>query len=151
MTRYSFKQANKRYRRVFIPVMIVYSLLCFATPFLFVAMSPPPKWLVGAAAILTASPIAIVFWVLGRFLKETDEYMRQVQTQAILTGGAITLSLAVAWSFLELYQVAPRSEHFPAMIMVGPAFFLFYGLSAWVQHMRRGGKPNDMPGLGLDT
>lgn len=150
MTGYNFKQANRRYRRVFIPVMIAYSVLCIATPFLFALMSPPPKWLLGAAAVLTASPIAMVFWLLGRFLKETDEYMRQVQTQAMLTGGAITLSLAVAWSFLELYQVVPRPRFFPSMMMVGPAFFFFYGLSFAVQK-RFGGAEADAPGLGLDA
>ncbi len=136
MTEYSFKQANIRYRRMVWPVMLGYCVLCFAGPLLLWLMRPPSAWILGAVALLTAAPIAGVFWLMGRLLKETDEYSRAMQTQAMLTSGAITLSLAIAWSFLELYQVAPRSKFFPSMMLVGPCFFFVYGVALGLHRLR---------------
>jgi len=68
-----------------------------------------------------------------------------------LTGGGITLSLAVIWSFLELYQVVPRPAFFPSMMMVGPAFFFFYGLAAMAAHKRNAGSPSDCSSPGRET
>lgn len=151
MSGFTFKQANKRYRRLFLPVMILYVALCFAGPGIMAAFNfEPPAWVMAPVAILSGAPIAAVFWLLGRFVKETDEYTRAVQTQALLTGGGITFSLAVIWSFLELYQVVPRSKFFPSMMMVGPAFFFCYGISAYVQHKRSGGSMRDFSGPGRE-
>ncbi len=151
MTEVTFREANKRYRRRVLPMMAFYVFLCCVGPVAMVLTGGPaegPTWVMAFIAILTATPIAVVFWVLGRYLRETDEYTRAWQTEALLTGGGITLSLAVIWSFLELYHVVPRPEFFPSMMMVGPTFFLFYGLSAAVKHLRNGGKLRDMPGPG---
>lgn len=146
----TFRESNRRYRRVFIPVMMVYCVLCFVGPGVMVAFWPsPPVWIMGPVAVLTGAPIAGVFWLLGRYLRETDEYTRKIQTEALLTGGAITLSVAVIWSFLELYRVVPRSEFFPAMMMVGPSFFMFYGLASVVQHKLRGGRLRELKGMGI--
>ena len=152
MSPFTFKQANRRYLQLFVPVMIFYSAACFAGPAMIAAFHfKPPVWVVALVAILSGAPIACVFWLLGRFVKETDEYTRAIQTEALLTGGGITLSLAVIWSFLELYQVVPRLPFFPSMMMVGPAFFFFYGLAAMVQHQRRGGARRDLSGRGQET
>ena len=142
----TFREAHRRYRRVFWPVMIFYSVFCFVGPMVLAAFEGgPPKWLMALVAVISGAPIAGVFWLLGRFLHETDEYTRQIQTQAMLTGGAITLSLSVIWAFLEIYRVVPVSQYFPAMLMVGPFFFLFYGLSFAIQHKLRGDRLTDLP------
>jgi hypothetical protein len=137
MTEITFKQANRRYVRMFVPMMILYSVFCFAGPALLAMMGSPPRWLMGLVAVITGAPIAGVFWLMGRLLRETDEYTRAIQVDALLSGGAITLSLAVVWSFLELYQVVPRAKFFPSMMMVGPGFFFAYGLSFGLQAIRR--------------
>lgn len=133
----TYKQANQRYRRLFIPVMICYVALCILGPAMLIWLGHPPKWVWGAVAIVTGAPIIIVFWLMGRLLRETDEYTRKVHVDAALTGGAITLSVSIVWSFLELYQVAPRLEHFPSMMMMAPLFFVSYGLSMFVQRLQR--------------
>jgi len=133
----NFREANRRYLRVFVPVMILYCLLCFGGPMLFLDMENPPKLFVAALAILTGAPICVVFWLMGRHLKETDEYTRKIQVDAILVGGGITLSVAVVWAFLELYRVVPQVAHFPSMMMVGPLFFGAWGLAYAVQSFKR--------------
>jgi hypothetical protein len=146
----TFRESNRRYRRLFWPIMIFYSVFCFAGPAILASFADgPPRWLMALVAVISGAPIAGVFWLLGRFLRETDEYTRQIQTQAMLTGGAITFSLAVIWAFLELYQVVPRPQFFPSMMMVGPFFFMFYGLSFAIQHKLRGGSVRDLPCTGL--
>ena len=145
MPEVTYREARRRYRRLVWPVMIFYSLFTFLGPALLVWMGAHSKWVVALVAAITGVPIIIVFWLLGRFIRETDEYTRKIQTDAVLGGGAVTLSICVIWGFLELYGVAPLSR-FPAMLMVGPAFFLFYGLSFLWRRLRGDGSLGDVGG-----
>ena len=86
----------------------------------------------------TAAPAAATVWLLARFVRETDEYTRKIQTEAMLSGGAITLSVAAVWGFLELYGVIPPMTDFPVAMVLWTAFFFFYGASFFVQQLRRG-------------
>lgn len=124
----TFKEAQRRYQKAFAPVMVFYVIFCFAGPMLLNAMIEPPLWVVSLVAIITALPIAGVFLLVVRLLRETDEYTRKVQTDAMLTGGAITLSLTTMWAFLELFDVAPKHEDFSFMLLVTPLFFGMWGL-----------------------
>lgn len=140
----TFKQANRRYVRLFLPVMAIYAGLTFVGPAAMIAYDGhPPTWLMVIVSVVTGAPIAVVFWLMMRYLRETDEYTRANQVEALLTGASITLSLAVIWGFLELYQVMPRWRIFSPMMMVGPAFFFFYGMASLVQHMRRARNARD--------
>lgn len=133
----NFKDAKRRYLRVFAPVMIFYCAFCFVGPLLLATMDNPPRPVFTVVAIVTGAPIAIIFWLIGRHLKETDEYTRKIQIDTLLVGGGVTFSAAVIWGFLELYKVVPRLEHFPAMMMVGPIFFGAWGLAYAVQVLQR--------------
>ena len=138
MPRFTYQQAQRRYRWTFVPVMVFYSIFCFVGPELIKgAGHPPPKWALAAVAVVTGAPIAIVFWLIARQLGETDEYTRKIQIDAMLTGGAITLSAAVVWGFLELFGAVPRLARFPSMMMVGPIFFATGGLAYAYQRWRR--------------
>ncbi len=145
----TYKGANKRYRRMFIPVMTFYVAFCFVGPLLMMAYKgAPPTWLIGTVAVISGVPIAVVFWLIGRYLRETDEFTRQIQLDALLPAAGITLSLAVIWGFLELYLVVPRAKIFSPMIMVGPAFFFFYGMTFTAQRILRGESLKDVPHIG---
>jgi hypothetical protein len=122
---FTFKQAGRRYQLAFWPAMSFYAIACFAGPFLLKSMNDPPKWVAGAIAIVTAAPIAVVFWLMGRWLKETDEYTRATHVDAMLVGGGALFSLAIAWGFLEIFDVAP---HLPTFF-IAPGFFFFYGVA----------------------
>ena len=151
MEEITFKGANRRYRRLFFPVMAFYVVFCFAGPLVMVAYKgAPPVWLMAIVSIISGAPIAAVFWLMGRYLRETDEFTRKIQLDALLPGAGITLSLAVIWGFLELYQVIPRFKIFTPMLMVGPAFFFFYGTTFAIQRLVRGESMRDAPAMGRD-
>ena len=144
----TFKAANRRYRRAFIPVMAFYCVFCFVGPALMRAFDGS-TWLKAIVSILSGAPIAVVFWLMGRYLRETDEFTRKIQLEALVPGAGITLSLAMVWGFLELYRVVPRFEVFSPMMMVGPAFF-FYGVTFTAQRLLRGESLCDAPAIGRD-
>lgn len=119
------KRADRRYHRVFWPAMAIYVVSCFAVPFAI------ERWAVQgvalyALAVLPALPIGLVLVVLGRWLRETDEYIRARQVEALLYGWTITGFFTIAYGFLEAFAGAPD---YPLM-MVLPMFFGAYGL-AW--------------------
>jgi hypothetical protein len=138
MPEVSFQDAARRYRRLFWPAMIVYAVVCIGGALLIKAMDHPAPWLSAIVALASAAPAALTVWLLARFIRETDEYTRKIQTEAMLSGGAITLSLAITWGFLELYEVVPPMTDFPVLMVVWLAFFFFYGASFFVRQLRRG-------------
>lgn len=128
MAKVTYRQANKRYRALFVPLIVVYVGLCFGGPYLLDRVADPAVWLRAAVALVSAAPIAFVFVAIWRYLGETDEFTRHEQTASLAAGGMITAGIATAWGFLELYNVAPSLWTF----LLGPTFFASYGLvHAW--------------------
>ena len=138
MAEVSFRDAARRYRRLFWPAMISYAVTCIGGALLLKAIDHPAPWITAGVALVTAAPAVASVWLLARFVRETDEYTRKIQTEAMLSGGAITLSLAAVWGFLELYGVIPPMVDFPVILLAWTAFFFFYGASFVVQQLRRG-------------
>lgn len=134
MSEVTYKEANKRYRRAFIPVMAVYVSACFAGPLALKAMGNPPEWVMALIAVGTALPIVAVFWLKGRLLLETDEYTRARQVEAMLVGAGVTVCFAVVWGFLELFGLVPNLWTF----LIGPIYFATYGLAYLVGKLRGG-------------
>ena len=124
MPEVTFREANKRYRRAFIPVMVVYTIAVFGGSYLLKQFETPPTWLSAIVALVMAAPIGGVLWLMWRLSRETDEFTRQKQMSALAAGGMITAFISVVWGFLELYGVVPSMWTF----LVGPIFFLTYGL-----------------------
>ena len=57
-------------------------------------------------AVLPAIPIIAVFATVGRYLvEESDEYLRMLMVRQTLWAGAIALSLATVWGFLESFDL----------------------------------------------
>jgi hypothetical protein len=138
MPKITFKESNRRYLRAFVPVMVFYAVFCFAGPALLEKAGHPPKVLVVAVALLTAAPLVAVFWLMGRLLRETDEYTRLIQGRAMLTGGGFTLSFAGVWGFLEHFSVAPHLWPF----LLIPLFFASYGVAMIIHQLGAGkGEP----------
>jgi len=135
MPKITFKESNRRYLRAFVPVMVFYSVFCFAGPALLEKAGNPPRALVAMVALLSATPLVVVFWLMGRLLRETDEYTRLIQSRAMLAGGGFTLSFAGVWGFLEHFGIAPHLWPF----LLIPLFFASYG-AAMVIHQLRTGK-----------
>lgn len=124
MPEVTFREANKRYRRAFIPVMVIYAVVVFGGSYLLKQFETPPTWLSAIVSLIMAAPVGGVLWLMWRLSRETDEYTRQHQMAAMAAGGLITAFISVVWGFLELYNVLPSLWTF----LVGPIFFLSYGL-----------------------
>lgn len=136
MEQISYKQAQRRYIRIFWPVMAVYIVTCFAGPTLIGFVEPQPMWFKPVIAILTATPVAIVFWLLLRNVRETDEYVRSQMVSAILPAAAITLALTTLWGFMEMYGVVTLPERVSAMFFVSPTFFALWSIIHCINNAR---------------
>jgi hypothetical protein len=132
MSSVTYKEAGRRYRRLYWPLIALYVALCIGGPLLLMAVDDPPKWAWAAVAAATGAPMIGVFWLIGRYLNETDEYTRKTQTDALLIGGAATLSFATVWGFLDLYEVLPPLWSFWLL----PMFFVVYGLASCLPRLR---------------
>lgn len=128
----TYKESNRRYRRAFAPAIVFYSLFCFAGPALLAGFDDPPKAAFAAVALITAAPLVLVFWLMARLIRETDEYTRALQSRAMLAGGGVTLSFASVWGFLELFRVVP---HLWSFLLV-PLFFASYGVAIFISKLR---------------
>jgi hypothetical protein len=121
----TYREANRRYRRAFWPVILLYAVACIGGALL--VKQNPPMWAVATIAMVTALPIMGLFLLMRRLLNETDEYTRKLHTDALLTAGGIVFSLMVAWSFLVLYGVVHEDRYFPSTMFLTPAFLALYG------------------------
>ncbi len=136
MENVSYKQAQRRYIRVFWPLMIVYIVTCFAGPALMGSVGYQPLWLRIMISLVTAAPIAAVFWLLVRNIWETDEYTRSRMVEAILPAAAITFALTTFWGFMEMYSVVSLPERVSAMFFVSPTFFALWGIIHGIKSAR---------------
>lgn len=138
MAELGFREAARRYRRLFWPMMVLYVVLCIGGALIHKSMDQPAPWLSAILALLGAAPVVAVFWLLARFIRETDEYTRMIQTSAMLSGGFIVFSVSIVWGFLELYDAISPMTGFPAILLAAPGFLFAYGISFLVQSLRRG-------------
>ena len=129
MSKSTFEQAKSRYRRLFFPAMVVYTAACIGGALVLAPMENPPLWLPVLIAILTIAPILIAFWLIWRYVQETDEYERMRQLESLAIAGIVTASAAGAIGFLQLYEALPN---FPVFLLL-PFFFLTYGIAKWVR------------------
>lgn len=111
--------------------MILYAISCFIAPELISknGFSAPVKYLI---ALVPAIAIWVAIWSQTRLLRETDEYQRRLLTDASLIALAFTMAFSTGWGFLEANAGIP---HFPLLLIL-PAFYLFFGLIRLVLWMR---------------
>jgi hypothetical protein len=118
--------AKRRYVRSFWASISVYVGLVFAVPLLLrqYEIAGPLLWLL---AVLPALPLFFVIYVMGRYLIETDEYERMIQTRRMLAASGAMLAVCTVYGFAETFARAPRLELF----LVFPMFCFFWGLSCF--------------------
>jgi hypothetical protein len=119
----TYREANRRYNRLYWPAVFVYGLLCIGGAIVFKWIDHPAAWMLMALAVVNTAPVVAIFWALGRWVRETDEYTRKKQVEAMLMGAAVTFIFVSLWGFLELYNVAP---HF-YLLALWPIFLASYG------------------------
>ena len=119
-----FGTANKRYLMIFVPMMTIYCVAITAALTL-IDFDTSPTSLRIAAALGVALPLVAILWSILRLVRETDEYTRLRQLQALAEAGCLLTGTIIIVGFLERFNVI---EDVP-LFLFGPAFFFFYGLA----------------------
>ena len=126
-------QATRRYRKIFIPAMALYLISIFGISWADNQSYLPP-WSMYA---LTLIPILAIFawmWAQWRYVNELDEYLKALQTEAMMIGLMTVTAIASGWGLMELMTDVPRIPVFFA----GPGFYLIYGIAYAVLSKRAG-------------
>jgi len=124
--------AVRRYMARFAASMVLYVVCLVLSIWLFVHYRPtgPLAWLL---AMLPALAIISQMAVFGMYLsEEKDEFMRNLQIQALLWGIGATLSVTVTWGFLESFVHLRHMD----LILVYPLYCGLSGLALGIQQMR---------------
>ena len=129
MSDYTFKQAKRRYHLVYWPTIAVYCAACIGGALLLKAMDTPPEWMAPAIAVFTIAPMFVVLWLIWRYVRETDEYTRMQQLQALAIGGLVCAGATGLIGILQIFEVI---GDFPIFLFL-PLFFLSYGLAKWLR------------------
>lgn len=119
-----FRTAARRYLKVFWPLMIAYLAALFTGTFLVDKETSPLYMRIGFA-VAVALPLFGILWAMLRQTKETDEYTRLRQLEALAEAGAITTGAIFLIGFLEIFNVIQGVPLF----LFGPLFFLAFGLA----------------------
>lgn len=119
-----FRKANKRYVAIFIPMMAVYCAAIGAA-ISFIDLETASLSVRAGAAIGVALPLIAIIWAVLRLVRETDEYTRLRQLQALAEAGCVLAGLIFVIGFLERFNVIGDVPLF----LFGPAFFFLYGLA----------------------
>jgi len=121
------KQALRRYFKIFIPSMTAY-LVTITLAVRLIKGEIVSGYLIYAIAILPAIAALVFLYGYFRYLRETDELLRRVQTEATIVGVAAVLSLTLTWGLLEMFVITlPRIPLF----YVFPFYFVVQGLASW--------------------
>jgi hypothetical protein len=127
------KAASRRYLWRFVPTMLAYVVIVFAVSWLFENHQEPAGPIAYLLAILPAIPIIGIIVIMGLYLvEEKDEFMRMRQVMAMLIGMGLTMSVTVAWGFLEIYMHVAHMSSFWVFPMFCAAWGFASGVLAWV-------------------
>jgi len=118
--------AVKRYLARFVWAMVAYAIFLILSVLVFVHYRPTGV-IAWTLAVLPAVGIIWQMVIFGLYLgEEKDEFMRNLQIQAMLWGIGSTLTVTTVWGFLEGFV----HIHHMDPILVYPIFCILSDLSA---------------------
>lgn len=117
-----FRTANRRYLRVYMPMILGY-VFVFLSASNLIETQTAPIWLRVLAAMVVTAPLIVALWSVHRHARETDEYTRMRQLKALSQGGLITVGATLLLGFLQFFDVVPIVP----VYLFGPFFGLAYG------------------------
>lgn len=83
-------------------------------------------------ALVTAAPIAGVFWTIMKLIQECDdEYQQLLMVRETLLATAATLVISTAWQFLTVYGVLAVGPQW-----IGVLWLAMWGIAAPLVRMR---------------
>ena len=125
MQKVTYKEARKRYMRLFWPVMGFYVLAVMGGSYLAGQYEETPQWLGITLALVISFPLIGVLFLMVRYFREADEYTRLMQLTAFAYGACLVIGAIFIVGFLQMFDVLGYVDVF----WFGPGFFLAYGLS----------------------
>lgn len=117
---------RRRYLREFLPSMLAYVLLVFASVWLLKHIEAP--WLRAVVALLPVPPIALALRAIMRHIRDADELQRRIELEAVSIATACVSLAYLAGGFLQAAKVIdiPAAD---AMIWMFPLVCLTYGVA----------------------
>ena len=125
--------AKRRYQRGLVPAMVIFLCGSFGLAWLD-ANADPSNYVMIAISVVPVAAALFMFSLHWRLLNEVDEYLRQIQINALLIGATVALTIATGWGYLESYIDAPALPIF----WLNPIFWIVYGSAAAVMTKRAG-------------
>ncbi len=124
MAEIGYKEANRRYLRLFVPAMLFYLVILLGGSMWLKQMDEAPVWARGGVAVLSALPVIAALGVMLRHAFETDEFTRQKSFIAMAIAGVTLASVAMLLGLLQMFEVIGAVD----VVWFAPAFFAIYGL-----------------------
>jgi len=124
--------ATRRYMWRFLATMLFYALFLILAVWVFVHFRPTGvlAWLL---ALLPGLAIVGQIAVFGMYLaEEKDEFVRNLQIQAMIWGVGATLALTTGWGFLESFV---HLRHFD-LVLIYPLYCALTGISYGLVRLR---------------
>jgi hypothetical protein len=118
---------RRRYLREFLPPMLAYVLVLFASLWLLKRL-PEPSALRGLVALAPVLPIALALRAIVRYIRDVDELQQRIELEAVSIATALVSLLYLAGGFLQLAGVIDVSAGM-AMIWVFPLVCFAYGIA----------------------
>lgn len=118
---------RRRYLREFVPPMVAYVLVLFASVWLLKRLPEPgvPRALVALAPVL---PIAIALRAIVRYVRDLDELQQRIELEAVSIASALVSLAYLAAGFLQVAKVIDIAAA-DAMIWVFPLICFTYGVA----------------------
>jgi len=126
MEKVTYKQAKRRYFRLFWPLMAIYVVVIMGGSFALSQYETKPLWLSTSVAIVSGLLVACLLIAMMRYFEEADEYVRIQQLRAFGWGAVGTISAAFIVGFLQMFDVLEYVDVF----WIAISFFLFYAIAA---------------------
>lgn len=106
---------------------LVYSALLIGVTFFMKhnSVQGPALW---AIALLPSLPVAALMWATWRSIRNSDEYLRALQTKRLVCAAGLAMFVATAWGLLQNLGAAPALDP----LFAYPAFSFAYGLMCLV-------------------
>lgn len=121
------KDNGKIYLKEFGGAAILYTVATLAMGY-WVRTLAEDSWLRIVAALVPIIPILLGFWAIVRFIRRSDEMMRQVQMMAALMTLGITIVGCIALGFLQAWANLPAFSAFYIAMFAIVAWSMLQGL-----------------------
>ncbi len=123
------RPVQRQYLKAFIPAMLAYVVVIFASAFIFKKIGPDaPVYLRAPLSIAPVIPIIFVCRALFRFLRDSDELERKIELEAIAFSSLSTGLIFITLGFLAASNIIYLNGAMVA-IWVFPALFGLYGIA----------------------